>query len=203
MSDYQTCMTYLTTDPPGATGDAYCREPVQRDPYRGRLVHLDQELDNHHRPDPFRRPAMDYTPTPIATPEPVTDAQMAARWAAEAFQDGRFALGEAIGRIALKAHIADQHASITQLQISPAVPTPHFDAVAGDRSFFGEGDENARPLTPPETTRCVGTTTKDGVRVPCEAGIYKITNEGGWWAQHVDTSLDEDHAALWPHERKG
>lgn len=42
-------------------------------------------------------------------PDPETDAQMAARWAAEALQAGRYELGRALANIAANAHRAQLH----------------------------------------------------------------------------------------------
>lgn len=125
-----------------------------------------------------------------------SDAQLAARWAATAFQLGRFALGEAIGKIALQAHIAQLHASSTGLVISPNVPTPHHDAAAAATGFF-------EPVVKPDvldSRRCLAPVRKDGVLVPCDQGIYHLTapvGDGTSWWEHADRLLDEDHDPMY------
>ncbi len=121
----------------------------------------------------------------------LSDAQLAAQWAARAFQAGRFALGEAVGKIALQAHIAQLHASSTGLTISPHVPTPiHAAASTG---FFEPVTAKPDVL---DSRRCLAPVRKDGVMVPCDQGIYHLSapeGDGTTWWEHADQELDLHH----------
>lgn len=129
----------------------------------------------------------------------ITDAQWAAQQAALAFQDGRYALGEAFGRLALKAHVAGLHQQSTSLTVASA---PVFDAVSSERGFFDPAadDEPEEPSEPPATARCLGAMMKDGVPVDCHAGIYldqRGDERRGVW-RHINPDIDGDHFAWGP-----
>lgn len=129
----------------------------------------------------------------------LSDAQWVAGQAALAFQDGRIALGEAFGRLALRCHVAELHQAATSLRISDSAPM--FDQAVEDNGFFGpatiEAAEPAGPIEVPETARCMYSIVENNLRTECHAGIYKKSDADAWWWTHVDPKLDT-HQALGP-----
>jgi hypothetical protein len=133
-------------------------------------------------------------------PTALTDAQWAANQAALAFQHGRMELGEAFGRIALRAHIAQLHRESTTL---PVTGTPHFDAVnssGADLNLF-DASESLHTDTVP-TGRCRALITRpvgpnETNTTECHAATWFNANpdgKGGIW-RHVDPEVDKLH---WP-----
>lgn len=143
---------------------------------------------------------------PISPPEPRTDAQLVAAYAAAAFQEGRIALGEALGRLALRCHVTHLHAAASAL--TPG-PLPIHEAVTSTGPYFEasfQPDETATmPAAAPErptvldNARCWQVIMHGQVEGHCHEGIYHLTApmQGTWW-QHADERLDQAHPPVPP-----
>ena len=86
---------------------------------------------DQHRSDHLDQAIADWTPTTES------DAEMAARWAAEALKAGRYELGRALANIAANAHRAETHARMREVPMvgqtrdeRPAERTPTYEEVA-------------------------------------------------------------------------
>jgi len=139
---------------------------------------------------------------------PLTDAEWAAREAARAFAQGRYALGCSFGRIAALAHANDMSERAATAQ------TELFGTPAADRTrvvpLIGSTRQE-QPRRPYTTTyqdqqteiintsgshapsRCTATTIRNGHQVECFQPIgYDVDNET-WY--HIDASAD-DHLVV-------
>lgn len=147
----------------------------------------------------------------------ITDAQRVAGWAAEAFLEGRFELGGALGRLAVQAHrmglaepVRVPFMGATRDEQPRHASTPAFDAVArAETAIMGRPEDLERaeqavtqifgpPAQPqlqvPETRRCSAAVVRDTVPEECRVpAFWKDGPDGpqGWY--HVNPAVDQDH----------
>lgn len=119
----------------------------------------------------------------------ITDAQMAARWAAIALEEGRYELGRALANLAASA------ARITYEQPRGPVDLDTWRAAETAQTEVFPVQE--QQLAVPESGRCKAGVTVDGVAGTCAAVCYWTETPGanghtGAW-HHVDPALDHDH----------
>lgn len=129
----------------------------------------------------------------------LTDAEQAAEWACAAIEDGRYALAEALIRIARQAHAAEgRTVAVPMLGTTRAehadLPT-RMDRIA-DRAEQALTELFPRldpPAGFPPVDRCMGVDVHDGINRTCNQPIFWRTHEGLTELAHINRAFDLDH----------
>lgn len=135
------------------------------------------------------------------TPKPLTDAEMAAKWAIEALEAGRYELGRALVNLAANAaRMESTPAPIVAAATVPTVPEALEQvAQAAQAELFGDGD---RTQAVAQSARCAftqGAETCRNVIVWHHGNIGDAEHPAivaGWY--HLDSQLDTYHQAIPP-----
>jgi hypothetical protein len=137
---------------------------------------------------PQQEPA--YEQHTLETPDEVTDAQLCARYAAEAMLMGRFDLGNELAQLAQRAQRAElgRPSGTAVFRTEFAAGTVAVPLVGSTRD-----EQPARPT--PRGSYCTHIAPNDdGSQRPCFKPIEWNGEHGAY--VHADSAADEDHTAL-------